>query len=152
MFGASVAASGDTVVVGAPGNGDHDLSGAVYVFTKPASGWESTSDAAKLTPETGKLWDRFGINVAVEGEKVVIGGKTYDGYRGSSNDAYVFTRPEGGWISTSAASIKVFVYPYGYFYGQGGVSVGVSGDDIFVGTPSESGIGVVYAYEDFFDG
>ena len=151
MFGASVAVSGDTVVVGAPGNGAHVLSGAVYVFEKPASGWESTSGAAKLTPETSELRDRFGINVAVEGEKVVVGGKNYDGYRGS-NDAYVFTRPEGGWVSTSGAPIKVYVYPYAYSYGRSGVSVGVSGDDVIVGAPSETGIGVVYAYEDFFDG
>lgn len=151
MFGASVAVSGDTVVVGAPGNGDHDLSGAVYVFTKSSSGWESTSDAAKLTPETSELRDWFGFSVAVDGGKVVIGSQKYSGYRWSS-EAYAFTRPEGGWISTSAAPIKVFVYPYANSYGKSGVSVGVSGDDVFVGAPSESGIGVVYAYEDFFDG
>ena len=151
MFGASVAVSGDTVVVGAPGNGDHELSGAVYVFTKPASGWESTSAAAKLTPEASKLRDWFGINVAVEGDSVVVGGKNHDGYR-LTNYAYAFTRPEDGWISASAVPIKVYIYPYGHSYDEIGVSVGVSGDDVFVGAPSETGIGVVFAYEDFFDG
>ena len=67
MFGESVAIDGDTVVVGAPGVSYEDIQGATYVFTKPASGWVSTSDAAKLTPETGRSGDLFGSSVAVEG-------------------------------------------------------------------------------------
>ncbi len=46
-FGVSVAASGDTIVVGAD-NADN-FHGAAYVFTKPAAGWKSTTETAKLT-------------------------------------------------------------------------------------------------------
>ncbi len=151
MFGASVAISGDTVVVGAPGNGDHDLSGAVYVFTKPPTGWGATSDAAKLTPETRNLNDWFGFSVAIDGDAVVVGGQGKSGYH-RTNDAYAFTKPEGDWESASAAPFRVFGNWFGHTYDRIGVPVGVSGDDVFVGAPSETGIGVVYAYEDFFDG
>ena len=108
MFGASVAISGDTVVVGAAGTGDYDLPGAAYVFTKPATGWESTSDAAKLTPEAGEDGDWFGWSVAVDGDTVMVGGQNYNSYHERSV-AYVFTRPSGGWVSASAAPITVFL-------------------------------------------
>ncbi len=151
MFGESVAVSGDTVVVGASGNGDHDLTGAVYVFTKAASGWASTSDAAKLTPETSELRDLFGSSVAIDGDAVVVGGQGSRSYT-RSYDAYVFTKPEGGWESASAAPFNVFGNWSGYSYDRIGVPVGVAGDSVFVGNSSFRGIRAVYAYEDFIDG
>ena len=151
MFGASVSVSGNTVVVGAAGSGSYALPGAAYVFTKPVTGWVSTSDSAKLTPETSADGDWFGSSVAVDGDTVVVGGQNYNGYH-RTNDAYVFTKPSGGWVSASAPPITVFVNAFSYSYDRLGVSVGVSEDTVFVGTPSESGVGSVYAYEDFFDG
>ena len=150
MFGASVSVSGDTVVVGAAGTGYRDLPGAVYVFTKPATGWISTSDAAKLMPETGESGDWFGWSVAVDGDTVVVGGQNYNGYH-RANDAFVFTRPAGGWVSASAEPITVFVSLNSYSYDRLGVSVGVAGDTVYVGTPSGAGLGAVCVYEDFFD-
>ena len=150
MFGASIAVSGDTVVVGAAGTGDYDLPGAVYVFTKPATGWKSTSDAAKLTPEAGEDGDWFGWSVAVDGDTVMVGGQNYNSYHETSV-AYVFTRPSGGWVSASAAPFTMFVSQYVYSRDRLGVSVGVSGDTVYVGAPYETGVGAVYAYEDFFD-
>ncbi len=151
MFGATVAVNGDTIVVGAPGSGNNYLFDAVYVFTKPSSGWESTSDAAKLTPETSELRDWFGFSVAIDGDAVVVGGKTNSRYP-RSHDVYVFTKPEGGWESTSMAPIKVFVDRSGYYLDRHEFPVGVAGDSVFVGTPNLRGFGVVYAYEDFLDG
>lgn len=154
MFGESVAVSGDTVVVGAPGtvNGDiRDIPGAAYVFTKPAGGWISTSDAAKLTPESSHEDDMFGLSVAIDGDTVVVGGQNRDAdYR--ANDAYVFTKPQGGWVSASAPPINLFVCHLQYEYSRLGVSVGVSGDTVFVGIPSREGVGAVCVYEDFLDG
>ncbi len=150
-FGESVAISGDTVVVGAPGTVNRDIPGAAYVFTKPASGWVSTSDAAKLTPEPSYEDDMFGSSVAVEGHAIIVGGQNRDAYYWSS-EAFVFTKPQGGWVSASAPPINVFVCQGAYnYYGRNEVSVGVSGDTVFVGVPSESGIGAVCVYEDFLD-
>ena len=150
MFGASVAVSGDTVVVGASGTGSYDLPGAAYVFTKPATGWASTSNEAKLTPEASEPGDWFGTSVAVDGDTVVVGGQNYNEYH-QTNDAYVYSKPSGGWVSTSAPPITVYVNRYGFSEQRLGISVGVAGDSVFVGTPSGTGIGTVYVYEDFFD-
>ena len=51
-FGVSVAASGNTVVVGAPDAtvGSNAYEGAAYVFVKPPTGWTNMTQVAKLTP------------------------------------------------------------------------------------------------------
>ena len=151
MFGESVAISGDTVVVGAPGTANRDIPGAAYVFTKPAGGWVSTSEAAKLTPESSEEDDMFGSSVAVAGDTIMVGGQNYRAYDWRS-EAYVFTKPQGGWTSASAPPINVIVCHGTYdYYGQSEVSVGVSGDTVFVGIPSREGVGAVCVYEDFLD-
>ncbi|MXY42882.1 MAG: hypothetical protein F4Y50_02280 [Dehalococcoidia bacterium] len=151
LFGASVAISGDTVVISAPGAVNREITGAVYVFTKPAGGWVSTSDAAKLTPESSHEDDMFGTSVAVEGDTIIVGGRNRISYYWR-DDAYVFTKPQAGWVSASAPPINVFACHSSYdYYGQIGTSVGVSGDTVFVGAPNHEGIGAVCVYEDFLD-
>src|SRR5258708_3680483 len=61
FLGASVAVSGDTVVVGAPGITDFFaiVPGAVYVYVKPSTGWGNMTQVANLTPpDTG---ERYGF-------------------------------------------------------------------------------------------
>ena len=75
-FGLAVSISGDTIVVGAPGEDyysrDPMHKGAAFVFTKPNGGWVSTSAAAKLTALAGDIGDEFGRAVAVSGDTIVI--------------------------------------------------------------------------------
>ena len=73
QFGYSIAVDGDTVVVGARYDDNGSNSGSAYVFTKPGSGWTSTSIAAKLTASDGAANDWFGASVAVDGDTVVVG-------------------------------------------------------------------------------
>ena len=64
-----MAISGDTVVAGAPFatvNGRFGQ-GAAYVFVKPASGWASATEAAKLTASDGAASDQLGNSVAISG-------------------------------------------------------------------------------------
>ena len=49
-FGASVAMSADTIVIGAPRR--HKQSWAVYLYEKPASGWGDATKTATLTAST----------------------------------------------------------------------------------------------------
>src|ERR1700732_81569 len=60
-FALSVAASGDTVVVGASGATINSKSyqGAAYVFVKPAGGWTAMTQTAKLTASDGLLGDQL---------------------------------------------------------------------------------------------
>ena len=82
-FGTSVSISGNTLVVGAPGNGN--TSGAAYVFTEPASGgWVSTSTAATLTVSGHTL---CGVSVAINGNPVT-GNVVAVGYKGGAQAFY----------------------------------------------------------------
>jgi hypothetical protein len=159
-FGTSVAISGDTAVVGAPGEdsattgvdhipggaGDNgsDSSGAAYVFTRSGSNWSQQAYAkAGNTAESGQ----FGISVSLSGDTLVVGsngepsGKTgvTEGAGGSSDTsasgagaAYVFRRSGGAW--SQRAYLKAGNADQGDNFGH---SVGVSGNLVVVGAPFE---------------
>jgi hypothetical protein len=105
-LGAAVAVSSDgsTVVAGAAfQNPDGDYSqGAVYVFVKPAAGWASATQTAKLTV-SGDPWGALGLSVAVSstGSTVVAGAPGVDCCGGDDGQGavYVFTEPALGWGS-----------------------------------------------------
>ena len=103
-FGASVAVSGRTIVVGAPGHGPTVLnqlaggvgaqSGRAYVFQKRATGWHEAGmlgDPGRTTRRNGYLYGTsvdFGTSVAVSGNTAVVG---------AYGQAYVFTERRAGW-------------------------------------------------------
>src|SRR5580704_4152470 len=92
FFGASVAISGNTIVVGAP-NG-----GYAGVFVKPATGWRNMTEVATLNP-SGELCD-FGTSVAISGDTIVVGQPQSQFCSTSLGTAYVFVKPPGGWGGT----------------------------------------------------
>lgn len=102
-FGYAVALSGDagTALVGAlyANSG----AGKAYVFTKPSTGWVSTSSAAALTAPGGAQNDNFGYAVALSGDggTALVGAPFTDSGAGK---AYVFTKPGTSWGSTSNAA------------------------------------------------
>ena len=104
-FGNAVAVDGGTAVVGAPQDDDNgDNSGSAYVFTRdPLFGeW---SQPIKLTASDGDTSDEFGYSVAVHGDTIVVGAYQHDlDSESDAGAAYVFTRPDGGWVATSTAA------------------------------------------------
>ena len=74
-FGNSVAVSGGMIVAGAPYAevSGHFDGGAAYVFVKPAAGWASGTQTAKLTSSDGRARDHFGDSVGASGRMVVAG-------------------------------------------------------------------------------
>ncbi|MEL6271560.1 MAG: dockerin type I domain-containing protein, partial [Chloroflexota bacterium] len=150
-FGYSVAADGDTVVVGAviedgsatTVNGpDDDLAGnagAAYVFTRVGSTW---SQQAYLKAENAGASDQFGWSVAVDGDTVVVGAIGEDGSAttvngandnaaGFAGAAYVFAPPlpepdvDGNGLVTPADAIYVINR-----IGTGDLTADVNGDGI----------------------
>ncbi|HEY4015253.1 MAG TPA: hypothetical protein VGM06_18040 [Polyangiaceae bacterium] len=93
-FGASVALGGNTLLVGAPGEGNG--SGAVWSFTGPP--W--TGFPLLVVPPGGSLpGSRFGQGVAISGATaVVLGLPTGDGSTAAFPTAYVFTQTSGDWF------------------------------------------------------
>jgi hypothetical protein len=110
-FGSSVAASGGTVVVGAPfheASGD-PRQGAAYVFEKPASGpWLSTTQKAELTESDGidGFSEDFANSLAIAGKTIVVGDPTHYSHtlERAVGSADVFEEPAGGWASETQDS------------------------------------------------
>jgi hypothetical protein len=91
LFGFSVSALVDLIVVGAPG--DRNGVGAAYVFERRAGAWIQT---AKLAASDAAPLRRFGNSVAATHNSIVVG--TLTNARGTHpGAAYVFERRGGAW-------------------------------------------------------
>lgn len=138
-FGWAVAIDGDRIVVGAPlaYEGDSEYAGAAYVLeTDGNGGWVET----KLTPGDGSDGGQFGMSVAVDGDRVVVGHPFDHDAQGS---AHIFDRTDdGSWIETKLTAAD----------GTGGdvfgSSVAVDGDRVVVGAGGvNDDTGSVYVFE-----
>ncbi|MBN1631915.1 MAG: cell wall-binding repeat-containing protein [Thermoleophilia bacterium] len=154
-FGAAVAISGDTVVVGAPavrafaelgidggqGYDGANRPGAAYVFTRSGDIW---TQEAYLKASNSEMDDWFGCSVAISGDTIVVGAhgesSNATGVNGDQADnsaqiagaAYVFARSGGAW--SQEAYLKASNTDSG---DESGYSVTISGDTVVVGAPSE---------------
>jgi len=136
FFGASVAVSGNTIVVGAPYSPLHGQgwAGRAYVFTRTATGWHQ---AAALEGSDTIAGDFFGTSVAVSGTTVLVGATGLNSTSGLSSGgrAYVFSKIAKGWHQT--AELK------------GSDTVG---DDLFGWSVAIEGRTAVVGSEDLNDG
>ena len=150
-FGSAIALSGDTLVVGAPGEASGSASdqsnnavsqaGAVYVFVRNGTTW---SQQAYLKASNIGVSDSFGGAVAVSGDTLAVGAMFEDsaatGVNGNQNDnsiisggaVYVFQRTGQTWAQQ--AYVKASNTGSGDLFGA---SVALSGDTLAVGAPSE---------------
>ena len=136
-FGYSVAIDGDTIVVGARYDDDKGaFSGSAYVFAKPAGGWATATQTAKLTAAGGSALDLFGYSVAVDGDTIVVGALGFDGvFTLDSGAAYVFEKPSGGWATgTQTAKLTAVGAAGDDVFGE---AVAISGDTIVVGVAGD---------------
>jgi len=133
-FGSVVSIDGDTVVVGSVNAAGQR--GAVYVFVKPAAGWESTSAyAARLTASDSAAGDQFGGSVAISGDTVVVGARQAKiGAKPGQGAVYVYVKPASGWTSTSAFDAKL-TSSDGAASDSFGLSVAIEDDTIVAGAP-----------------
>jgi len=94
QFGISVDLDGDTVIIGANRDDDNgNRSGSAYVYTRSGNTW---TQQAKLIASDGAEEERFGIDVALEGDTAMIGSETPDNGE-VSGSVYVFTRSGTTW-------------------------------------------------------
>ncbi len=153
-FGSAVAISGDTVVVGAPGessqaigvNGNQadnsaSYAGAAYVFVRNGSSW---MQQAYLKASNTNAVDLFGASVAVSGDILVVGapfessaavginGNELDNSANQAGAAYVFVRTGTVWVQEAYLKAS-----NANADDQFGWSVTVDGNTIVVGAPKE---------------
>ena len=146
-FGASVAISEDTIVVGAPDDdGTFSNSGSAYVFVRTGTTW---TQQQKLTASDGTADDEFGNAVAVAGDTVVVGAHFADlPSNSAAGSAYRYQRTGTVWTQTQKL-IPVGGVVLGDSFGE---SVALSGNRLAVGSSTadipQTGAGSVYVYSD----
>jgi hypothetical protein len=128
FFGFSVAASGTTVVVGAP-LGGAGPPGRAYIYVKGVSTWP-TKPTKTLAAPAGSF--SFGYSVAASGTTVVVG---------ADGSAYMYVKGVSGWPTTPT---KTLATPAG---SASLGSVAASGTTVVVGADAtNSNAGSVYIY------
>ena len=134
LFGYSVSAGDGRVAVGAyfVDDGVNEDVGAAYVFEEQADG--SWSQTTKLTASNGADGDRYGRDVALDGDKVLVGSYLVGQNAGAS---YLYEyQPDGSWQETS-----IFQADDTAANDRFGRSVSLAGDIVAVGAYRDADAG-----------
>ncbi|MEW6125519.1 MAG: HYR domain-containing protein [Acidobacteriota bacterium] len=148
-FGAAVAISKDTVVIGAPlSNGLlFTDAGLAFVFTRNQGGADNWGQVQLLLASDGNSFDYFGTSVAIDGDLIVIGSPGHDLSTSMERGAaYLFERNQGG--ANNWGQLKKLTASDGAASDEFGKSVGISDHLIVVGADGDdSGQGAAYLFE-----
>ncbi len=142
-FGHSVAISGNTAVVGAPG--DNANQGSAYVFVRSGTTW---SLQQKVTAADRAVGDKFGHSVAISGNALgnttIVIGAPFDNINSYTHQgsAYVFERI---WPGTSWTQAQKLTAPDGHAGDEFGTSVAIDVDEMVVGA-SRNGTGSAHIF------
>jgi hypothetical protein len=129
-FGEAVAISGNTIIVGAPG--DDDLgsgSGSAYLFNATTG-----AQMFKLFASDGAAGDSFGCAVSISGSLAIVGASGDGDLGASSGSAYVYN------TSTGQQVFKLLPAG-GLAHDRFGDSVGISGSIAIIGADGDDGNG-----------
>ena len=99
IFGVRVALSGDIALISARRD-DTSMgvdAGSAYLFVRSGTDW---APHQKLTAPDGDADDRFGRDVALDGETAVVGAMHQDDQGENAGMAYVFKKIENSWTLT----------------------------------------------------
>lgn len=126
QFGAAVALQGATAMVGAPEKriAGKFNQGTVYHFERDGATW---SPQARLTAADGETGDRFGIALALDGDRLLAGAHT-GGFREGA--AYVLARDGDAWEERAKLTADD-----GTAQNDFGRSVALEADTVLVGSP-----------------
>lgn len=132
-FGFSVSISGDTVAVGAQQawselGGTGVKSGAVYIFERNQDGADSWGQVDKVAAGDALLDDRFGTDVCISDDTVVVGAYNKNSATGA---AYIFQRNKDG--ADNWGQVQKLTASDAYDGDRFGDSVAISGDTIVIG-------------------
>ena len=135
-LGASVAISGDTVVVGARGDDDNGIGyGTAYLFERNEGGMDNWGEVTELLAVDRDEHDIFGGSVAINGDLVVVGARGDNDGGPVNNSAYLFERNEGG--VDNWGEVTKLVASDDDSFNNFGISVAIRGDSIVVGATGD---------------
>ena len=143
LFGYSADISGNIAVFGAIGDDDNgSQSGSVYVFHYDGIVW---MEIQKLTASDAAFNDRFGWDVSIAGDKIVVGADEGSGSNGNGK-AYVFVYNGTSWVEEQI--LTAFDGALDDFFGS---SVSITEDWLVIGARADddvaSGAGSAYVYQ-----
>lgn len=150
FFGESVAISGGTVLVGAPGRkvGKHAAQGAVDVFSLPRSPRSGKArQLTELTASDGDANDALGISVAISGGTALAGADQHRvGQATAQGVAYIFAKPATGW--KNAGETAQLADDRGEASELFGRTVAIWQNNVVVGAPDRGGAeqGAAYVF------
>lgn len=131
-FGAAVAITGDTAVIGASG------ANTSYVFKRTGATW--TQQPTPLTANDGLAGDGFGCAVAAAGDSALIGAP---GQASRAGAAYLFKSAGGDWSSPTQTKLTTS----GGANAGLGYAVDLSGRVALLGAPGKtSNTGAAYVF------
>lgn len=103
---------------------------ALLVLASGAAGQtEVVPPSAELFPEPAVGFDEFGIALALDGERMLVGARGAE----QNEFAYVFAHRDGNWIQEARVG--------GSAFSEFGLAVALSGEHFAVGAPMECGPG-----------
>jgi hypothetical protein len=138
-FGASVAVSGTTAVIGA--YGVNKTRGAAYMYARSGGTWRLQ---AAFDDPSGHLGDNFGWSVTVSGATAVVGdpGRELSSTDHAAGAAFVYVRSGGLWRRQAA-----FYDPGATGSDSFGMAVSLSGATAVIGANgTKNGQGAAYIY------
>ncbi|MDN5215487.1 Ig-like domain-containing protein [Fulvivirgaceae bacterium BMA12] len=153
-FGSAVTIQNDVIVVGSPGSDVGGVrSGKVFVFLKPGAKWDDANEDAQLTASDADQNYRFGHDVAIDNDVIVVGAPDAYGTGNRSGAVYVFEQPLSGWVNMHETAKLIESKPNLKSAKENfGISVDIDSDVIVAGSPYYDGAvyedqGAVFVYE-----
>jgi len=126
VFGFSVGIYGETVIVGAATQYHNPCkSGSAHLFVRNGATW---THQTKLGAPDEAAGDRFGHNVGIHGDTVIIGSRRDGAWGHDTGSTHIFVRNRDTW--THQAKLLA---PDGHAQDWFGISVGIYGDTVIVG-------------------
>lgn len=142
LYGHSLAADGDWLLVGAAANATFEQ-GAGHAYVRTPDGWALRG---LLKASDGQMGDELGSDVDLSGNLALLGApyEKHDGLGQAVGAAYLFERGETSWHEVQ----KLIATPGGQwaFFGD---EVAFAGEQVLVGSPSGyPDTGGVYVFEE----
>lgn len=127
FFGRAVAIDGDRALVGSVLDDDGaGNAGSVYAYERSSGGtWSFVQKLGAASPEADA---RFGIEIALDGDRVAIGATLDDEAALDAGEVYVFEHGFGGW-----SEVAELVAPDAAASDEFGEALALEGDRLIVG-------------------
>ncbi len=131
-FGAAVALSGDTLVVGAPArDGAGSRRGAAYVFTRTGGLWSQVDTIVAPSPADNA---RFGAAIGLSGDRLVIGAPSSNDEFGAPIAGVAHAYRRVGGVFTHVTEFRAAVSEPGDLFGA---AISLDADLLAIGAPNE---------------